>query len=388
MNGKGTSFSLPGRNDSLGTGLRGTGVLIALAVALAGLAIPVGGSALAAPAKVYWVRNYPTRTYPIERCAPDGSNRETLIDSVPRTYGIDVDDASGKMYWARSYEIERANVDGTSRESFITNINPRDVAVDLVNDKLYWCNYTYADPEIRRANLDGTGMETIVNGLPDGCDLQGIAVDPSAGKVYWIERFEDRIRRANLDGSSVETLLVCADGISNVYGIDVAGGMMYWTDFGAGCIYRADPTNAADTKTEMVTGLDEPCHLAVDASSDMVYWASKGGSMIRRANVDGGTVVIDDLTPANIYNAWGVALGGTALPEVTIRSISVVQGSAVLDWGANTNGLLYCVESCAALTDDWCVVAPTSQWWTSDTSWTNSSATGTVRYFRVKARYE
>ena len=59
--------------------------------------------------------------------------------------------------------------------------------------KMYWAEK--GTNKIRRADLDGANPEDILTGLSGPYD---VAVDTSAGKIYWVETY--RVRRANLDG--------------------------------------------------------------------------------------------------------------------------------------------------------------------------------------------
>ncbi len=58
------------------------------------------------------------------------------------------------------------------------------------------------------------------NGTPDDIDL--------AGKMYWTDFDADKIQRADLDGANVEDLVT---GLTDPFGIalDPAAGKIYWT---------------------------------------------------------------------------------------------------------------------------------------------------------------
>ena len=65
-----------------------------------------------------------------------------------------------------------------------------------------------------RSNLDGTAVTTLVDGLPFP---EGIALDLSAGKLYWGAKLQDTIWRADLDGSDSEPFITT--GVSYPYGL-------------------------------------------------------------------------------------------------------------------------------------------------------------------------
>jgi len=80
---------------------------------------------------------------------------------------------------------------------------------------------------IRSANADGTGIQTLVTGLDEP---RGIALDPVNRKLYWAEPGSLAIRRTNLNGSGpIESLVPAMDGVSSI-ALDVQAGKMYWTD--------------------------------------------------------------------------------------------------------------------------------------------------------------
>lgn len=73
--------------------------------------------------------------------------------------------------------------------------------------------------------------------------------------------------------------------------------------------------------------------------------------------------------------------------QIMINSASMVEGNARLEWVPNRTGLTYLVESSVdpELTT-WETAAPTTQWWTTETSWTDSSGTEPPAGFRVRGR--
>lgn len=93
--------------------------------------------------------------------------------------------------------------------------------------------------------------------------LRGIAIDPSAGKLYWTDRDRDVIGRANLDGSEQATLV--SIGLSATHGIalDPAAGFMYWTDTGNRTVKRAT-LDGDDVTTLVGLGLQNPWRIALD----------------------------------------------------------------------------------------------------------------------------
>src|SRR4029079_18295310 len=66
----------------------------------------------------------------------------------------------------------------------VTGINggPDAIALDSVNDKLYWVEKNTL--QIKRANLDGTNVETITT---TSSAAQHLAIDNASNRIWWIE---------------------------------------------------------------------------------------------------------------------------------------------------------------------------------------------------------
>ena len=110
------------------------------------------------------------------------------------------------IYWSDDTGINRINPDGTGRQQIIpyeSGYWGYGLAIDSSAGKMYWTEGYYGTGagKIRCSNLDGSNAQTIVTGLAYPCDM---ALDTSAGKIYWTEDFD--IKRANLDGSKIYNL--------------------------------------------------------------------------------------------------------------------------------------------------------------------------------------
>jgi DNA-binding beta-propeller fold protein YncE len=112
-----------------------------------------------------------------------------------------------------NFFIMRSNFDGSSTEVVIGSlIDPQGVAVDPTGGKVYWTD-SGATGLVQRANLDGTGVEDIVTGL---MSPRNITLDPTSPLLYWTDFTEGTIRRASLNGSNVQ---IVASNLLNPIGI-------------------------------------------------------------------------------------------------------------------------------------------------------------------------
>lgn len=113
--------------------------------------------------------------------------------------------AAGKIFRG-DFEYEN-RTELISTPFFLPNMA---LALDEPRGNIYWaggCNGCLL--KVGRANLDGSGLESLPVGNIYYDDYPAdIALDLTAGKIYWINESEFKIQRANLDGSGVEDVLI------------------------------------------------------------------------------------------------------------------------------------------------------------------------------------
>jgi DNA-binding beta-propeller fold protein YncE len=156
-------------------------------------------------------------------------------------------------------------------------------------DSIYWTDVTGT---IRGVNADGSGQQTLVSGLMQPA---GIALDVAGGKMYWTDFGGSSpgdlgdIRRANLDGSGQQTLV---SGLRPIgIALDVAGGKMYWTDTTNDTISRANLDGTG--QQTLVSGLNLSAGIVLDVAGGKMYYTDTdfsgpfGTGYIGRANLDG-----------------------------------------------------------------------------------------------------
>ena len=208
-----------------------------------GLAIDV------AEGKLYWIERTSDKTGRIRQANLDGSNVELVKELTSVPHGIALDAAGGKIYLTNSWgKVQRLNVDGLNfQTNLITGLeNLKDIAVDVVNHKVYWTEQTDENAgRVRRADLAGSNVELVkeLNNVP-----HGIAVNPSNGKLY-LTNSRGKVQRFNLDGSNFERNFIVDLNSPQGIAVDVAEGKIYWTEKTG--IRRAslDGTNIQDVVT-------------------------------------------------------------------------------------------------------------------------------------------
>ncbi len=229
-------------------------------------------------AELYWSEDGNER---LCRSTPDGSSWQVFVTAAGSAQKPAVDDVNRYLYWPGydTQTISRTPLGLEAPEVIIDSLGGvTSVAVDPAAGKLYWIS---AWGFIGRSDLDGSNPETLISGLTAP---QDIALDVSAGKMYFGDLGLSELQRANLDGTGIETLVidVKAAGVA----LDLVASKVYWADQTDDNIGWADldGSNAA----VLIGGLFNPGWMAVEPGEGKLYWTES--STVRRADLDGTDV--------------------------------------------------------------------------------------------------
>ncbi len=215
----------------------------------------------------------------------------------------------------RTVNTVSASVTGLDPVIFSTSIEAIVLIAADQRPPMYWVD---ADAGTLH-RLVGAKVENL---LPSVQNATSLTVDAAGGKLYWTEKTGERtgrIRRANLDGSNVQ-LVKDLTSAPLYLALDTANGKLYlinaWNK-----IQRMN-RNGSGFQPNLITDLQAPIGLTVDAAGGKVYWIEQTGERagrIRSANLDGSNVqLVKNLTSASrgfaadttngklyLSNAWG-----------------------------------------------------------------------------------
>ena len=211
---------------------------------------------------------------PLEVSSRDGVVN-TIESEPPSMYWIDT--SSNRLY--RSI--------GTTAKNIVPSVeNATSIAVHAGGEKVYWTEKTSdRSGKIRRANLDGSNVELVkeLTSVP-----RQLTLDTVQNKLYLTNSW-GKIQRMNFDGSGFRPNLITGLNEPKHLAVDVSGGKVYWTE--PGSIWRADLNSK--NREQLLTDLGELGGLAI--ANGRLYWTERNKhnqtiGRVRRATLMGSHV--------------------------------------------------------------------------------------------------
>jgi hypothetical protein len=289
----------------------------------------------------------------IKRAHLDGTGVETLLaHPVSGRFGaIAFDEAHGYLYSADGQIIFRANLDGSGRVNLLTSPGyVGDLELDLVHGKIYWGLAAVYPTALYSANLDGSGLKMLYS--HSGGNVEGIAVDPVRGKLYFTDELTG-IRVSNLDGSNQAVFQATPHPFD--LEIDPVNGKLYWDDFSVQSnqrIQRASLDGSGGIETIYATsdvisnGIHfDPVHQQLYFASTQVGSAAPVDMNRIAADGTGHEVLLRDLGRINYMEV----VHGVATPDITPTSPTWDTAQGGVDFGYKVSGAALPKDTTAAL---------------------------------------
>ena len=210
-----------------------TGTLLIAACAF----VWINSNRTAAADYVFWTESdrLGARTTSIIRANLDGTGVTALrvesMDTANSFGGLALDPVNGHIYCGDKQFLFRVSLDGSSRVNLFPvtasgQSGVSDVEIDLVNQKIYWIE-AGLNRTIHRADLDGSNEEHLFD---TANSIEGIALDPGAGKVYMAQDNPPyNISVMNLDGSGRSTLYTFGSIVPFDVETDPSAQVIYWS---------------------------------------------------------------------------------------------------------------------------------------------------------------
>ena len=225
--------------------------------------------------------------------------------------------AADSIYWSREAATDSIRVGPLTGENggstpaqtlFNDTGRPCGIALNPTARKIYWA--TWDGGEIRVANLNGSGTASTLFEAP-GERLCGVAVDPVARKIYWANFSTDEIWAAKLNGTRAVTLFTEPAGSApSGVTIDPANNKIYWTNQFSDEV-RAGNLDGSGTAQTLFAGEDNPIGVAADPEAGKIYWTDLNSDTVRVGPL-GGSAVGAPQTLFNSLSPSGPAIDPTS----------------------------------------------------------------------------
>jgi len=146
--------------------------------------------------------------------------------------------------------------------------------------------------------------------------------------MYWADFDAGAIVRAQVSPGSAPQAII--SGLSGPVGValDADSGAVFWTDANAGVIGRAN-LDGSGAKT-IVSGCATPQYLSIDRAAGKIYWTEFSGLRVRSANLDGSdtaTVAVTANPPVGITAVSKQAVAVRRPVESTAQHVYAVSAS-------------------------------------------------------------
>jgi len=272
------------------------------------------------------------------------------------------------IYWVESAfdspQLVKSDTSGSVllSKSLTAGSQPQNIALDLQNNQLYWTGLSFTDAQINKISADFSTSTVVID---QQTVSRGIAIDPVNEKIYWTStNLVDgpKIWQADLNGQSKTVLIDFGSASNNTprsIALDIDAQKMYWANFGAGKIQRADMTIGASVE-DLLSGLNGPSGIAVDADSGKIYWTEMNGHQIKLADLDGNNIglLVDSLSYPNSISVNNIAnrMAWTEMGTGKIKS-AALDGSDIFEYNVSAvapTGII--IEPLAPVSGDLAIV--------------------------------
>ncbi|XP_068695701.1 low-density lipoprotein receptor-related protein 4-like [Montipora foliosa] len=181
-----------------------------------------------------------------------GIIEDIITDNLGIIDGLAVEWESGLIYWAdySNSRVEVASSDGNQRKILFASqvYNPRGIALYPKKGLMFWTDWSFHSPKIERASLAGLDRIVLVN-LQNSSQYwpNGIFIDYTEDRVYWIDAWIDAIDSCDLNGNNRRQVASPVHPIFNMHPFDftVYDDILYWSDWNTDSIERLNWTTAA-----------------------------------------------------------------------------------------------------------------------------------------------
>jgi len=179
------------------------------------------------------------------RVSLNGDNKEMISDvfSDPRDVALDIE--NDKAYVTDRgagvnavYEVDLTNNSASVLIDEAGGLGTLPVGIDYYNDELYITCVDIGAEAVWKIGTNGIGLKRIID-YGDGGYGYGIAVDKANERIYFDNTDSNQILSAKLDGSDISSVATTGN---RAYGlvIDNGNNKLYWSERNSGSVFMSD----------------------------------------------------------------------------------------------------------------------------------------------------